>query len=390
MPAWRSATPSSARATHSPSHPASSAAARDGDRAVAVAVGLDDRPHAGRRDGAARSTPTLWATASRSISAHAHRDVAAPCAQVMPGARARSGRASSRSPATSPIGRAERAAAAWIHAPARRRVERVDARRQQRADDAGQHVAGAGRRQPGVAGGHDEHVAAGRRRRPSPGPSAARRVRRSAASRRAAAMRSAPGGCPASSPNSPSCGVSTVGDVRAVAAAAPAPSAFHAMREQPVAVDDDRHRGAVARSPARRRRCTPRGRGPGPIDQRLEAVEVVEHRGRPVERRQPRRTTSGGRRRRRRRARQRHHPAAGPLRRRRQRGGRRRSCPGCRRRPARRATTCARSADAAATTPATSSASTRWARRRGGVEPDVDDLDVAGQDRARRRAAGRA
>ena len=120
----------------------------------------------------------------------------------------------------------------------------------------------------------------------------------------------------------------------------------------------------------------------GPDDEGVEAVEVVEHGRRPVERRQPAAHHLGRRRGLDARRRQRHIPAAGPLGRRRRRGGRRRSCPGCRRRRARRATTCAPSAAAAATT-------TRRRRPRRGAPAPGRCRDRCRRPRRRRRGAGR-
>ena len=76
-------------------------------------------------------------------------------------------------------------------------------------------------------------------RRGSSDPSAARCSPGSAATRRAAANRSASGGAPVSSANSPSCGVNTVGRVRPVSNGA-GPSALQARGVDGVAVDHDR------------------------------------------------------------------------------------------------------------------------------------------------------
>ena len=69
MPASRSATPSSTRATANQVAPPSRAAAGHGHRAVAVGVGLDHGAEGGR-SGRGRRSAALCRTAARSISAH--------------------------------------------------------------------------------------------------------------------------------------------------------------------------------------------------------------------------------------------------------------------------------------------------------------------------------
>ena len=200
---------------------------------------------------------------------------------------------------------------------------------------------------------------------------------RSAASRRAATMRSAPGRCPASRPNSPSCGVSTVGVLaprqqRAGAVGVPR------QREQPVAVDDDRHRrlaATVARTAVTVYSSRPR---PGPMTRAWKRWRSSSTAAGPVERRQPaaddlrrgRRVDAG--------AGQRHHAAAGAL------GGAGGEVGG------------AGHAGAAGDHPDgrvhLCAVGGRGRHQRGdvvgldevgpgpaGVEPDVDDLDVAGE-----------
>ena len=248
IPASRRATPSAVRATQSPAQPAAIAARGDGDGAVAVAVGLDDGPHRRRRDGRPE-----------------HADVVGEGVEVDLGPRPAAGRRRQTHPSdSSTVGRVveevagdesrsaapSRAASAWIHGAGGRRVEGGHAGGQQGAEDAGQDVAGAGRRQPGVAGRHDADLAAGLgddRRRTLEHTTAPV----SAASRRAAAKRSAPGRRPASRPNSPSCGVRTVGIV------APAQQRCRAVGvpghgEQAVAVDHGRDLGAGDGGPDRR------------------------------------------------------------------------------------------------------------------------------------------
>ena len=96
---------------------------------------------------------------------------------------------------------------------------------QQRADDPGQHVAGAGRRQAGVAGVDEQDGARRGRRRPWSEPFSSTTQPELGGQPRAAAMRSAPAAARRhSSRYSPSCGVSTVGAGRA-RSTAPAPSA---------------------------------------------------------------------------------------------------------------------------------------------------------------------
>ena len=123
--------------------------------------------------------------------------------------RARTAARSSRSLATSPLGGAELTGTTVQPRPGGGGIEGGEPLRQQRADHAAQHVAGAGGGESGVTGGHDAE------RRPSgsativaaPLSSTTGRVAPRAA--RAASMRSGPGACPISRSNSPSCGVST-------------------------------------------------------------------------------------------------------------------------------------------------------------------------------------
>ena len=93
--------------------------ARHGERAVPVAVGLDDGPHRRRRGRPAARPRRCGRSASRSTSAHAQRS-AGPTAitELDPGAPARRAASSSRSPATRPTAGPRRAASAWIHAAA--------------------------------------------------------------------------------------------------------------------------------------------------------------------------------------------------------------------------------------------------------------------------------
>ena len=170
--------------------------AADGRRPVAVAVGLDHRAHrAGAGDGAA-ACARCGATAARSISAQARRHQRAPAA---------AGRARRRAGQRPPAARRRRrtrpgpGAGPRLGRPAVQpgagggRLEAATALGQQRADHAREHVAGAGGRQPGVAGWSTA------RTRPSGwattvvGPLSSTTAPVAAARPRAAAMRSAPG-----------------------------------------------------------------------------------------------------------------------------------------------------------------------------------------------------
>ena len=258
--------------------------------------------------------------------------------------RARSGRASTRSDGHQARRRGRRAPAwACSQAPAGGRLERRRPRGEQRADDAAQHVAGAGGGQAGVAVDDDAHLAVGRgddgrraleqhdragARRPGRGP-------RRGGRRRA--------GAPASRSNSPSWGVSTVGRRRG-ATSTSAASAPRAVSPSPSTTAGTVGAGQhVEDAPTGWwRRCRARARSRGrwnrsaassaasaqPAAGRLEADRlggsggVVGHaRASPAA---PSRRRPAGRRRR-------------P-------GGRRRSCRRSRRRPARRPPTCGRSA----------------------------------------------
>ena len=144
----------------------------------------------------------------------------------------------------------------------RGRLERAQPLRQQRADQAGEHVAGAGGGERGRAARADRERAARAARRSCRRPSAAPR-RRSARPPRARAPRDARPPRPArrssSRPSSASCGVSTVGRV-ALAEQLELPG----VGVQAVGVHEQRrlHRARPrrGRTPARPRR----GRGPGP------------------------------------------------------------------------------------------------------------------------------
>ena len=312
MPASRSATPSAVSATHSPSQPAASAAAATGDGAVAVAVGLDDGPHRRRRDGGPRSTPTLWATASRSISAHAQR--AGRRRSVIRAARARSGSVSRRSPATRPDRRAE---------PGRLGVD--PRRRRPPRRTAAMPVASSAPMMPARTSpvpAVASRASPDATTRTSPpgsattvaGPLSSTTAPVSAASRRAAAMRSAPGRLAGEQAELAVVRRQHGRVARAGAAAAPAPSGSTPWRTA--------RRRRPRPAPWRRRRSPGRPStvyssrpSPGPTTSAWIAVEVVEHGGRPVERRQAAADDLGRRRRLDAGARQRHHPAAGPLRR---------------------------------------------------------------------------
>ena len=133
---------------------------------------------------------------------------------------------------------------------------------QQPGDEAGEHVAGAGRRQPGRRVVVDGGAAVGRRDRPCRRPS---RIDHRAASRRPARalqLRALAAASPNRRLNSPSCGVSTTGAVRALMApnspSGSAPARRRAPRSRsPWPAPAPRPRSARTRS-ARRHRARPR------------------------------------------------------------------------------------------------------------------------------------
>ena len=334
MPASRSATPSAVSATHSPSHPASSAARADGDRAVAVAVGLDDGPHAGRRDGLAQHADVVGEGVEVDLGP---RPAARTVVASSRGGRAPSGRAvdevaGDEPGAPGPRGRAS----AWSHAAGRRGAERsmpVASRAPTMPDSTSPVPAVASRASPLATTSTSPPGAATTVDRPLSSTTA----RRSAASRRTASeavgARAVPGEQPV---------LAVVrrqhGRRRApVRAPGAAPSASQASANSPspsTTSGHGRRRSTVARTAATvsaraRGRARRRGRGSG-RGRRAPALDQSNAGSR-------RRTTSARRRRRRRPA-----STATPSRCRRAappptRGGRRRSCRGCRRRPARRA-----------------------------------------------------
>ena len=218
MPASRSSTPSSTSATASQVGPALEGGPGHGHRAVAVGVGLHHGAQRGRgghaaqqrgvvADGApGRSRPTPGAT--RAVGAR--RPARRPGSPTADRRQPRPSR-SARSPATRPSGGPRAAARPWTWAASAAASRRVEPAGHEGADDAGQHVAGAGRGQAGRARRGQQHRAAGvghhggRPLKQHHGPAAR------APGPAAAAMRSAPGGPPARRANSPSWGVSTTG-----------------------------------------------------------------------------------------------------------------------------------------------------------------------------------
>ena len=279
IPAPRSSTPSATSATHSPSAPASSAARATCDRAVSVAVGLHHRPDRRRRR--PRHADTRRCARSRrdrppptpNDRVVSHPIVADRSAERL---RACPGSWSTRSPASRPARGRARAASACTHAAA------AAARNGSTPSRASSRSCQPGRRpfrlSPDVDRRVDhQHLAVGvgdhgrrslqQHRAPS-----------SAASPRTAASRSARGGEPVSSANSPSCGVSTVGRVRRQQRRRRRPRSRRGVH--PVTVDDDgQHR--VGDQPADRGDVSRDAPEPGPDHERAEPVEVVEHRRRP-------------------------------------------------------------------------------------------------------------
>ena len=295
IPARAAPRPRRSSATHSPSHPASQGGGADGDGAVPVRRRPSPPPRhpPARRPCAARRR--CGRAASRSISAHAHR--VRPVTRSRQAPPSTSGRASTRSPATSPVGgpdgeRPRRA----IHAPAAAASERIETGREQGADDARQHVAGAGGGQAGVAVGDDQHVAAGR------GDDGGRTLEQhdARAGRRPAggrpASRSAAGALPGEQPVLAVVRREHGGRRAPVQRPGAAPSASHARANRPSPSTTTRH--------GRRRRRGPRRRPPcrlpteaGPDDEGVEAVEVVEDAGSPSRTPAARRRTTSLRRR---------------------------------------------------------------------------------------------
>ena len=130
------ATPSAVERDAQPGGAGRERALGDRDRAVAVAVGLDHRPHRRRVPTQPRNTPTLCSSAARSISAHAQR--------------ARGHRHAASTSGNTPTQVAGDEAALWQRRspPARGAMLRpaaaersIDAAGEQGADDASEHIA---------------------------------------------------------------------------------------------------------------------------------------------------------------------------------------------------------------------------------------------------------
>ena len=236
---------------------------------------------------------------------------------------------------------------------------------QQRADQPAQHVAAAGGAEPRRAGGVDVRACRRGRRRRSRCPSAARVAPRSAAARRAAAMRSSPTG-PARRAYSRSCGVTTVGAGRSRTSSRCSPSTVSR-----VGVDDHRDVGAqdVARAGSAASSSVPM---PGSDRPRLHALLVRRRRRTP----RPRGSAPGSRRRPSPRSarspRRRRWPSRWPARR------RRGSAPSRRPRRRRRGCTCRRPAPGWGSSARTSGSSSTNVRGGGQLEADVDQPHLAG------------
>ena len=191
---------------------------------------------------------------------------------------------STMSPASKPRRGPRRAASACSQAAPAAAAFGRDAGSQQRADHPGEHVAGAGRGQPLVAVIDHQHVAA-RVRDTVVGPfSSTTHVEVGGQLTRRRDPVGA-GRAPASSENSPSCGVITVGPP-ARPQQRGGPVGAPRCSEDAVAVDDHRQRGA-RRSASRADAIVPSSRSePGADDERTEPVEVAEHLARGSRRRE--------------------------------------------------------------------------------------------------------
>ena len=250
---------------------------RRGDRgAVAVAVGLHDRAQLGA---AAARPPARWqlrsiAPRGRLVRERARR-CRCRCASMI---RARlacrselrsvrpSGSASITSPAITWSAPTRSAAARTARRVGERAeaggLERLQPLGEQRADQAGQHVAGAGGGQRGRAARVDGDLAARARDdrvvalQQHDGAAALGRLARAT---RAGAPRSRRTGRSSRRPSSPACGVSTVGR-RALARAARAARRARSGRRRPPAAASRPRRRRRGRTPGRRR-SRPR---PGP------------------------------------------------------------------------------------------------------------------------------
>ena len=179
------------------------------------------------------------------------------------------------SPASSPRRGPARRRVGMEPGGARRGAFGIQPGRQQRADDPGEHVAGAGGRQPLVAVIDHEHVARGAATTVV-GPLSNTTTWRSAAS---APAHQRPGRLPVrgrrAAANSPSCGVITVGRPR-WRNSGPAPSALHAAAKMP---SPSMTTGSVA-SPISGTGGRDRALGAAEArtdHERTEPVEIAEH-----------------------------------------------------------------------------------------------------------------
>ena len=251
----RSSSPSRAVATQSAAAPPSSAARGDVDRPVPVGVRLDDRPELGRR-GVSRSSAALRRSAPRSIGRSA---------SVSPGA----GRARAPRPRRGRSARRRRArSAATLRGDARRRRRRrprrgsrLHALGEEGGDDAGEHVAGAGRRQPRAPEVDDDG-----RPRPGAATSVSAPLRSTTAPVSSAPAWTASSRLALTQAEGRPSSRAELARVRRQhrrRVAREDPVEVAGQRPEPVGVEDDRHVEPVEQEARRARASRPCGRAPG-------------------------------------------------------------------------------------------------------------------------------
>ena len=156
------------RAARTPSRPARRTAVGAGverrpghvDRAVAVAVGLHDRPHRRRRDDSTQHGDVVLDRVEIDLGPRPPAPAIATVGHVQQPPSTQ-GSAPRRSLATKPVGRPGPLPRPCTHAAAAAAANGSIPPPASAPMMPGQHVAGAGRRQPFVAAGDDQHLAVG-------------------------------------------------------------------------------------------------------------------------------------------------------------------------------------------------------------------------------------
>ena len=196
-----------------------------------------------------------WCWASRSPDSRA--------GPLSKGVERRAARASTRSPATQSSMPGDVGRPAVDPGRARRPPRTASRPRppEERGDDAGEDVAGAGRAPARVRRRVDDHAAVGRRDHGARPLQRARRIRSRRRGAEPPPTRSSPTGSPSSRSYSPSCGVRTVGAPRRVGSSAPA-SPSSALSPSASSTSGHRRRRHELAHRGRRGRVGARGRGP--------------------------------------------------------------------------------------------------------------------------------